>query len=128
MAQNSETLEILNMIKEGTVSPDEGARLIEALNRRKENKDEDSEQTKEGPRWLNVEVRQKSSGKFKSLTPIRIPFSLIRLFIRFIPRDSSIPGSESSLDEILSTLESGKPIEFHSNDEEDGRTFRIIVE
>jgi len=126
MPENLETLEILNMIKEGTVTPEQGARLIEALNRKKETGADDG--GRDGPKWLNVEVKNRTSDKFKSLTPIRVPMSLIRLFFRFIPKDSSIPGSASSLEEVLETLESGKPIEFHTEEGDEGRTFRIIAE
>jgi len=126
MADGNEKLEILNMIKEGKITPEQGVRLIEALERTEKKPEGDA--GKETPRWINVEVRVKSSGKYKSLTPIRIPLSLVRLFFRFIPKDSSIPGSESTLDELLESLETGKPIEFHTEEGEEGRSIRIVAE
>ena len=129
MAESKEKLEILNMIKEGRVTPEQGVRLIEALDRSE--KHESSAETVCGaiePRWINVEIRTKSRGRYKSLTPVRVPFSLLRLFFRFIPKDSSIPGSDSTLDEVLTTLESGKPIELHSDEGEEGRSVRITAE
>ena len=78
MTDSSEKLEILNLIKEAKITPEQGVRLIEALDR--------SETTGGsagvsgaaarlvgGPRWINIEIRTSSDGKYKSLTPIRIP-------------------------------------------------------
>lgn len=126
MAESNEKLEILNMIKEGRITPEQGIRLMEALDRTE--KKPESEAGKDAPRWINVEVKVKSSGKYKSLTPIRIPISLVRLFFRFIPKESSIPGSESTLEELLDSLEAGKPIEFHTEEGEEGRSVRIVAE
>lgn len=123
MPESQEKLEILNMIKNGTITPEQGVRLIEAL---------EGPAKKDGPKeeikWINIEVRTKTSGKFKSLTPIRIPISLVRLFFRFIPKDSAIPGSESTLEEILDSLVSGKPLILHSDEGDDGRSIRIAAE
>ncbi len=127
MSDSEEKLEILNMIKDGNITPEQGVRLIEALDK-SEKKGSSCAESKEELRWLSVEMRGKSSGKYKNLTPIRIPMSLVRLFFRFIPKESSIPGSESSLEEILGMLEKGKPIDLFTNIGEDGRTLRITAE
>ncbi|HOC93250.1 MAG TPA: hypothetical protein PKH33_12910 [bacterium] len=127
MTDGKEKLEVLNMIREGKITPEQGVRLIEAL---------DKAEAVENPgvapsgaaRWLNIEIKSKSAGKYKSLTPIRIPLSLVKLFFRFIPKDSALPGSDSSIDEVMKTLETGKPIEFHSEDGEEGRSIRIVAE
>jgi len=130
MSDNNEKLEILTLIREGKISPEQGVRLIEALDRSETTGVATGAATRVtgGPRWISVEIRTSSAGKYKSLTPIRIPMSLLRLFFRFIPKDSSIPGSDSTLDEVLSSLETGKHIELHSGDGEEGRSIRIIAE
>lgn len=127
MSDSQEKLEILNMIKEGSITPEQGVRLIEALDR-SEKKEPSSETGKDELRWLSIELKSKTSGEYKNLTPIRIPMSLIRLFFRFIPKESSLPGSESSLEEILNMLERGKPIELLTDEGEEGRKLRIIAE
>ena len=122
-----ERLEILTMIKEGRITPDEGVRLLDALDKA------DSEESAEGragkspysPRWLNVEICTKRGSRYKKITPIRIPFSLVRLFFRFIPKDASLTGA-TTLDEALSSLEGGKPLELFA--EKDGRAIRITAE
>lgn len=127
MSDSQEKLEILNMIKDGNITPEQGVRLIEALDK-SEKKGASPEESKDGLRWLSVEMKGKSSEKYTSLTPIRIPMSLVRLFFRFIPKESSIPGSESSLEEILNLLEKGKPIDLFTNVGDEGRTLRITAE
>ncbi len=132
MSDSKEKLDILNMIKDGKITPEQGIRLIEALDRSETGNDDkqpvSGQKTPGGPRWINVEVKVSSAGKYKSLTPIRIPLSLVRLFFRFIPKDSSIPGSGTNLEEALNNLESGKPIELHSSEGEEGRSIRISAE
>lgn len=124
MPESQEKLEILNMIKSGTITPEQGVRLIEAL----EGPPKKVAVSRDEIKWINIEVKSKSSGKFKSLTPIRIPISLVRLFFRFIPKDSALPGSESTMEEILDSLVAGKPLVLHSDDSDDGRSIRIAAE
>lgn len=128
MSESNEKLEILNMIKEGKITPEQGVRLIDALDRSDTTESGAAQRPTVGPRWINIEIRTGSGGKYKSLTPIRIPMSLLRLFFRFIPKDSSVPGSDASLEQVLDTLESGKPIELSSPEGEEGRSIRIIAE
>jgi hypothetical protein len=128
MNEGKEKLEILNMIKEGKITPEQGVRLIEALEHAGVGESGAAAKQGTGPRWINIEIRTSAGGKYKSLTPIRIPMSLLRLFLRFIPKDSSLPGSDASLDKVLDSLESGKPIELHSSEGEEGRSIRIIAE
>ncbi|HOX28250.1 MAG TPA: hypothetical protein PLQ76_03750, partial [bacterium] len=90
MNESNEKLEILNMIKEGKITPEQGVRLMEALDKADAPESGVSaSRPAQGPRWINIEVRTKTGGEFKSLTPIRIPLSLVRLFLRFIPKESS---------------------------------------
>ncbi|MFH1539784.1 MAG: hypothetical protein ABIH66_12585, partial [bacterium] len=77
------------------------------------------------PRWLNVEICYKRDEKKKRITPIRIPYSLVKLFFRFIPKDATLSG-DSTLEESLSSLEEGKPLELL--DDKDGRSIRITAE
>ncbi|HOO56024.1 MAG TPA: hypothetical protein PLN69_04325 [bacterium] len=127
-SETTEKLEILNMIKEGKITPEQGMRLMEALDVSESDKAKSSGAQTGEPKWLNIEMRARTGGKYKSLTPIRIPFSILKLFFRFIPDDSTIPGSGSNLNEILSKLKSGKPLSFYMEEGEEGRSIRIIAE
>jgi hypothetical protein len=120
-----ERLEILTMIKEGRITPEEGVRLLEALDKADSDEEKPPGRTGKTPRWLNVEICTKRGSRYKSITPIRIPFSLVRLFFRFIPKDTSLTGS-TNFDEALSSLEEGKPLELLA--EKDGRAIRITAE
>lgn len=121
-----EKLKILQMIKDGGITPEDGVRLIDAIERA--DGEEQGPREKRDPallKWLNIEVVAKRGEKVKSLPPIRIPYSLIKLFFRFIPRDTSLTG-ESTLDSVMTDLENGKPLEFLDSNE--GRCIRITTE
>lgn len=125
MPDSQERLEILNMIKNGSITPEQGVRLIEALDGPPKKSEP---QSRDEIKWISIEIRSKTSGKYKSLTPVRIPISLVRLFFRFIPKDSALPGSESTIEELLDSLVAGKPLVLHSDEGEDGRSIRITAE
>jgi hypothetical protein len=130
MSDNTEKLEILNLIKEGKITPEQGVRLIEALDRSDTagQMPAAGQKPPSGPRWINIEIKTSSDGKYKSLTPIRIPLSLVRLFFRFIPKDSSVPGSDYNFEEVLNSMETGKQIELHTGEGAEGRSVRITAE
>lgn len=115
------------MIKEGRISPEDGVRLIDAIEKADSDEQPPAKGKREGRslRWLNVEICTKRGEKTKSITPIRIPYSLVKLFFRFIPKDATLAG-DSTLEETLSSLEDGKPLELL--DDKDGRSIRITTE
>ena len=119
----TEKLEILSMIREGVITPEEGVRLLEALDTA-ENEKEPSGAAGQEPRWLNIEIRTRAGSRFKSLTPIRIPYSMIRLFFRFLPAGAT--PRDFDPEELLSSLASGEPIELL--DDDGGRAVRITAE
>lgn len=127
MEEGLEKLEILNMIKEGRLTPEQGVRLLEALESSEKKPASDSSSKDSDYKWLNIEIRARSTSKYKNITPFKIPLSVIRLFMRFIPKYSPIPGSNTSLEDLLDILESGKPIDLYTEGE-DGRAFRIFAE
>lgn len=116
------------MIKEGRITPEDGVRLIDAIERSDSDEPPAAKGAKKegrSPRWLNVEICSKRGEKVKSITPIRIPFSLVKLFFRFIPKDTSLTG-DTTLEESLTSLEEGKPLELLEGGE--GRSIRITAE
>ena len=123
----TEKLEILQMIKNGTITPEQGVRLIEALDKAESPREpaRGAPAHNPDPKWLNIEVKTRAGSKYKSLAPIRIPFSIIRLFFRFLP-PGTLPGRDFDPEEIFNVLKSGKPLEM--SDEEGGRAIRISAE
>lgn len=126
----TEKLEILQMIKDGTITPEQGARLLEAVDKadtppKASRTRAAGAQPAEEPKWLNIEIKTRHGSKYKSLAPIRIPFSIIRLFFRFLPA-GTLPGKDFDPEELLDVLKSGKHLEM--SDEEGGRAIRISAE
>lgn len=127
----SEKLEILQMIKDGSITPEQGVRLIEALDRAESPVEKPRARQAQGgvspeePKWLHIEIKTRHGSKYKSLAPIRIPFSIIRLFFRFLPA-GTLPGKDFNPEALLDLLKSGKPLEM--SDDEGGRAIRISAE
>lgn len=122
----NEKMEILQMIRENKISPEEGMRLLEAM----EKSDapppvEPGKGRREEVKWLNIEVRTRSDQTFKSITPLRIPFSLVRLFFKFMS-GANLPKRDFDPESILRELESRKPFELFAED--GGRAIRITAE
>jgi len=126
-----EKLEILQMIRDNRLTPEEGVRLLEAIEKADspepaaESNRPVSKSAKAEAKWLNIEIRTRLGTSFKSLTPIRIPFSMLRVFFRFIS-NASFPKHDFDPEEVLRTLESGEPLEFLAED--GGRAIRISAE
>ena len=122
----NEKLEILQMIRESKISPEEGVRLLEAMEKSDAPAPESGgKRPKEEVKWLNIEIRTRSDSTFKTITPLRIPFSLIRLFFKFMS-GANLPKRDFDPDEILRALESKKPFELFAED--GGRAVRITAE
>lgn len=117
---NEEKLRILEMIREGTVSPQEGLDLINALEATETSittresspeafdpgrQDEEPEGEEPGkskkPRWLYIKVDDQESGKKVS---IRVPITLAKFAGKFIPKDAKNEMKEQGIDLDLSGL------------------------
>lgn len=121
MGFREERLKILQMVEQGTITPEEGARLLEALR-----KSTDTPPSAQSSRWLRVRVTDRSSGKTK--VNVSIPLSLIdiglRVGARFAPELEGIDLEE--LREALLSGLTGKLVEV--SDEEEDQHVEIFVE
>jgi hypothetical protein len=101
MTTAEERMRILQMIQEGKVSADEGARLLQALG--SSSRSVPPPPTRD-PRLLRVRITDLESGKTK--VNVNIPMSLvtvgIRLGARFTPNHAGV-----DYDEILEAIKSG---------------------
>jgi hypothetical protein len=123
---SDEKLRILQMIKDRTLTPEEGLDLIQALDMSESSAgtglaepvsqskaDDSSEQTqangKRKPRFLRIKVDDEESNKKVN---IRIPIALAKFAGKFIPKHArheiKEQGVEFDLDEILSQLENSE--------------------
>lgn len=124
MTTAEERLQILKMIEEGKISPEEGAKLLSALGTKKSTS---SAPSGRGPaRWFRVRVTDVETGKAK--VNVNIPMGLVNVGIkmgaRFIPDSADIDFQE--LSEQIQSGAYGKIIDVL--DEEDGEHIEIFIE
>jgi len=124
MTTAEERMKILDMIRDGKISPDEGSRLLQALNvgaKKAEDKDRGRD-----PRWLRVRVTNKATNKTK--VNVSVPMSLvnvgIKLGARFIPTDSEVDFTRAL--EAIRSGQTGKIFEY--DDHDDAERVEVWVE
>ncbi len=124
MATAEERLQILKMIEEGKISPEEGAKLLSALTSQKTASGTAAVGT--SARWFRVRVTDAETGKSK--VNVNIPMGLVNVGVkmgaRFIPDDADI-----DIEEIFEQIRSGahgKIFEVYSD--EDGEHVEIFIE
>jgi hypothetical protein len=127
MATTEERMQILNMVAEGKISAEEGAKLLSALEPERKKKEPPSAVS--GPsaaRWFRVRVTDLETGKNK--VNVNLPMSLVdvgtRMGARFAPE-----LEDFDFDAIIEQVKSGaqgKIIEVE--DAEGGERVEIYVE
>ncbi len=121
MATAEERMKILDMVREGKVSAEEGARLLQALTvgGKKAGGGRD-------PRWLRVRITDIASGRTK--VSVNIPMSLVSVGIkmgaRFAPTNANF-DYQNVMDAIKSGA-SGKIVDIEDQDE--GERVEIWIE
>lgn len=117
---NEERLQILRLVQEGKVTPEEGAKLLEAL---------DSQTTGQGGgkgnnRWLRVRVMQNG----KKAVDLNVPVGLLNVAMRFIPHDR-LNADGLDIEEIVTAIREGARghiVNIH--DEEKNTRVEVYVE
>jgi hypothetical protein len=124
MTSAEERIQILKMIEEGKITPEEGANLLSALGKRS---------TSSGPslsrsdaRWFRVRVTDSETGRNK--VNVNIPMGLVnvgvRMGARFIPEDADI-----DIEEIFDQIRSGAQGKiFEVIDDDSGEHVEIFIE
>jgi len=123
MALSEERMQILEMIQNGQITAEEGAKLLSAL---KAGRKERTAATGDRPRWFRVRITDLKTGKNK--VNINIPMALVNVGIkmgaRFVP-----DTGEVDFDEIAEALRSGQQGKILDiEDEEDQERIEIFVE
>ncbi|MCD4760286.1 hypothetical protein K8R42_00115, partial [bacterium] len=105
----NERRQVLEMLAEGKVTVEEAQQLLEALNQAPE-KDEISELPAKRaglfrkPRMIHIDVVENGKKKVN----VRIPLSLAKLGMRFVPEDAvDVAGEKINLDEIFDAIKNG---------------------
>ena len=124
MTLKEERMQILKMIEAGTITADEGAKLLAAL---EEGATKSAPSTPGGQaRWMRIRVTDLNSGRAK--VNVNLPMGLVnfgmKMGARFAPEVADI-----DLDEIIQAIKEGaqgKIVEVE--DEEDNERVQIYIE
>lgn len=119
MGTSEERLRILQMIEEGQLSPEDGVKLLQALNVNKSTPPPVPRPANEA-RWLRVRITEAGGGQVK--VNLNIPMGLVRTGIklgaRFIPQDAVADFDYQGLVEAIESGEKGKIVELITDDDE----------
>ena len=125
-ASKEERAQILQMISEGKISAEEGARLLKAI--ASHERPVRSARTSEAlrGRWLRIRVLNMATGKTKA--NVSLPMGLVsvglRLGAQFVPDLADI-----DVDELIASVEGGtKGKILEAEDPEDGERVEIFIE
>jgi hypothetical protein len=127
MNENNERMMILKMIEDGTVSADEGAKLLASIDQGSNPvKRQIRPRGKSDSRWFKVRVTDTSTGRNKAT--VSLPIALmdwgLRVGAQFAPEVGNLDLEE--LSEILQEGVDGKIVDVL--DEEDGEHVEIYIE
>ncbi len=123
---SSERMQILQMIEDGKVTPEQGASLLAAIEAPRRREQQPTRVDQGGPNWFRVKVTDMVTGK--SRASVSIPIGLmdwgLKIGAQFAPEVSDV--NMTQLSEILRSGVDGKIIDVI--DEEDGEHVEIFVE
>jgi hypothetical protein len=127
MATAEERMKILTMIQDGTISAEEGMRLLETIEEPQKRTAAQNRPTAAGSsRFVRVQVTDTDSGKTR--VNVRLPISVVsaglKMGARFSPEVEGLDMSE--LMGYIRTGETGKVIDIF--DDEDGERVEVYVE
>lgn len=122
----TERLQILNMIQDGTITADEGAKLLEAIEVDSESKIDSLGNNK--AKWIKIKILDADENTKVNVT---LPISLInvgvKLATKFSPEFEEAGLNEDDMGEIFDAIknnETGKIIDIESDD---GQKVEIVI-
>lgn len=123
MASSEERLKILQMIQDGKIGPEDGAKLLEALNRGAGRAGGRAGVAADDGRYMRIRVTDSTTGRAK--VSVNLPLTLVSAGIGIAAK--YVPGVEEEylMDAIRSGL-NGKVIDVI--DEEEGDHVEIFIE
>jgi hypothetical protein len=126
MATIEERMKILNMIREGKINAEEGAKLLAALGDSQKSTRGPAAKAQGEPRWFRVRVTDLYNGKTK--VSVNIPIGLMewgmQIGAHFAPEVGDLDFEQ--LKEMLQSGVEGKVVDVI--DEEDGEHVEIFIE
>ncbi len=125
MTLKEERLQILKMVSDGTISAEEGVRLLEALEQHAEKQDRPVSTSNTKARWLRVRVTDMETGQHK--VNINLPLGLMNIGAKLGAKFGA--PANLDLEELVESIRAGaqgKIIDVE--DREDGERVEIYVE
>ncbi len=108
MVSSEERLKILDMVRDGKISPEEGARLLQAL----QSGAKKGESSGREPRWLRVRVTDLATNRTK--VSVNIPMGLVnvgmKMGARFVPSNANF--DYQGIMEAIKSGETGKIVDY----------------
>jgi hypothetical protein len=132
MVSTEERLKILQMIQDGKLTPEQGVKLMESLERQDAPPEPPTPpgysggMSGKGQRWMRVRVTDTHTGKMR--VNVRLPVSLInagmKMGARFGPE---IEGMDmDQLRQLVNSGETGQVVDVY--DDEDGEHIEVFIE
>lgn len=103
MATSEERTKILEMIRDGRINAEEGARLLQALQSGTRKPDPSAARP---PRWLRVRVTELATSKVK--VNVNLPIMLVNVGMRLGARFTASGDSMFDADAAMEAIKSGK--------------------
>ena len=130
MTTAEERLKILKMIQDGTITAEEGAKLLKALTSSSQKPRPRRSATIQigGARWLRVRVTDMSSGKAKVNVnlPLKLVDAGINIAAQFVPEEMDLEGIMSAVHKAINDNLIGKIVDVV--DGEDGEHIEVFIE
>jgi len=130
MTTAEERLKILKMIQEGTITADEGAKLLKALTSSSSRKTATRRPAMQvgGARWLRVRVTDMATGKSKVNVnlPLKLVDAGINIAAQFVPEEVELEGIMTAVNEAIGDNLIGKIVDVV--DGEDGEHIEVFIE
>lgn len=122
----SEKMKILTMVQEGKITPEEGAKLLDALEGTVET--ENIISTKKA-KWIKIKVFDPGE---KAKVNVRLPISLVNIGVKlaskFSPEIKESGLTDNDLEEIFKIIKNGEMGTIVDIDTEKGEKVEIVVE
>ncbi len=126
MTVSEERLRILKMVEEGKISPEDAARLLEAL-KTSEAREKPQTGTGAAPRWLRIRITEGDGTRVNVNLPVRLVKVALKVAERYGGMDEAATEEiMAALEEAIAEGESGRIVEVV--DEEDGDRVEIYLE
>lgn len=123
-----EQIKILKMIEEGTITAEEGNKLLSTIEERSEKLDVENEKT--NAKWLRVKVLSNENGG-KSKVNVNVPIALVETGLkigRSFDKDLEESMKDIDIQEILELIRSGAQGKIVEVETEEGDTIEVYVE